>query len=693
MKNMKKKVSALVLSTMFAMMQVSAAIDTGLGSGIGGAVINDATAGLVGVDTSAGSATLNFDANTQVNWNTLNLNSNETLNFNAVNGANGLTVLNRVNQGMSKIYGQINANSGISNLIISNPNGVLFDGAKFTTAGDAMITAQGAAMNAHGVVTYDPTATRANVPDGQDYVITVKNSDFQVGGDLNFLAPTLNVVKSAFKAKNGAGDVHFTTTNGQDYFITKASGCNSNCKDTYTETQAQRLEAIQVDGNVYIVSDKGVVKTVTGGQINGNLNVNTDGSVSLNFADNGKVLDVAGDVNVKGNGTLMYARNTRVGGNLNMENGGGFLEVGNVQVGKDMNLTTVAKSENPYGYKHFTHVVGTNKVNGNVNINSENNIHIGNYKFEEDRLLNGKLEVGGDLTAHANNGHVMTTIDVNANKIDLSSEHLNVLTNDKAMLTAKEYKFKSNGYIGAISDYTDANGNVMKTEDQIIDLMENYRYIPKDINSHAYTNIAGGTITKIEAPKNAQVYIASSGDVKLTGADAGDINITAYRKRIDIQGPNVHANNINVGPETDYLKLEYEGRDFTTNYTNIRDEKVVTIRPDEEITYELADGGYNKPTLKPAEKTTYLIGPEKTPEPTPPEPTPPDPPKPTPDNPTPPDDDNVRVKNWVPEDPMKPMANTPVAYAADLDDEDPNPCRKNVDGSVTVVRAYPVMGN
>ena len=93
--------------------------------------------------------------------------------------------------------------------------------------------------------------------------------------------------------------------------------------------------------------------------------------------------------------------------------------------------------------------------------------------------------------------------------------------------------------------------------------------IPKEIKSHAYTQIAGGKITNIETPNNSQVYIASNGDVVLTGANAGDINLTAYRKRIDIQGPNVHANNINVGPETDYLKVEFEGRDFTTNYTNI----------------------------------------------------------------------------------------------------------------------------
>ena len=677
MKNIKKKVSALVLTTMFAMMQVSAAIDTGLGAGNGGAVINNTTGGFAGIEKGTNSATLKFTDNTHVNWNTLNVNKGETLNFNAVDGAKGLTVLNTVNQGMSTIYGQINANQGIGKLIISNPNGVLFDGAKFSTAGDAMITAQGAAMNAQGAVTFNPSATRTFTPDGQDYVITIKNSDFKVGGDLNFVAPTMNVVKSAFNVKNGKGDVRFTTTNGQDYFITQASNCGSNCTDTYTETQALRLEAVQVDGNVYITSDKGIVKTVTGGQYNGDLNINSNGSVALNYVDNGKVLNVKGDVNAKANGTLMYARNTKVGGNLNMTNGGGFLEVGNVQVGKDMNLKTIAESENPYGYKHFTHVIGKNKVGGNATINSENNIHIGNYKFEEDRLLNGKLEVGGNLTAHANNGHVMTTIDVTADKIDLASEKLNVLTNDKALLTAREYSFKSNGYIGAISDYTDKDGNVLKTEDQIISLMENYTYIPKDIKSHAYTQIAGGKITNIEAPKDSQVYIASNGDVVLTGADAGDINLTAYRKRIDITGPDVKANNINIGPETDYLKLDYDGRNFTTNYTNIKNEKVVTIKPDEKITYELADGNYNQPTLKPGEKTTYLIGPGKKPGPNP--------------NPNPPDDDNVRVKNWVPDDPTKPMANTPVAYAADLDEEEDVPCRKNVDGSVTVVRAYPVM--
>ena len=686
MRNIKKKVSALVLTAVFASTQISiASVSTGLGAGNGGAVINSITGGYVNGQAGNGSATLNFDGNSHVNWNTLNLNKGESLNFNAVNGAKGLTILNTVNQGMSKIYGDINANSGIAKLIISNPNGVLFDGAKFTTAGDALITTQAAAMNAAtGAVTFDTTSVPTNyTPNGADYVVKIINSDFTVGGELNVIAPTMNVVKSTFNTKNGTGDVKFTTTNGQDYFVTQGA-CNS-CDKKYTETQSMRMEAVQVNGDVYITSDKGIVKLVNGGEIKGDLNIQSNGSVAMNYVNNDNRLHVTGDVNAKANGAMMYARVADVDGNLNMTNGGGFLEVNNVNVGKNMNLKTIAESENPLGYKHFVHVNGNTNVAGNATINSENNIHIGNYNFEEKRLLDGNLKVGKTLTAHANNGHVMTTINVQADKINYTSDKLNVLSDDKSVLTANEYSFKSNGYIGGLQDFERANGAPYPVAEQVIDLMETYTFVPKDVKSHAYTKIAGGTITNIEAPKEAKVYIGSYGNVKLTGANAGDINITAYRKRIDITG-NVHANNINVGPETDYLKLDYPGRDFTTNYTNIRDEKVVTIRPDEEITFELADGGYNRPTLEPAEKTTYLIGPDFIPVP------PPVDPDPEPKQ-NPPSDDNVRVRNWVPEDPMSPLVNTPVAFAADLDDEEEAGVRKNVDGSVTVVRAFPMMGN
>ena len=710
MKNMKKKVSALVITTVFAMMQVSATMDTGLGAGNGGAVINSASQGFAGMETGTNSATLNFTESTHLNWDSLNVNSNEALNFNAV-GNSGITVLNTVNHGMSNIYGQINANSGISKLIISNPNGVLFDGAKFTTAGDVMITTKDmTGVNVNNI--NDGNWTKFVDPATNNLVSVqiIENSDFSIGGAFNIIAP--RIVGESSKISAGKG-LKLVTANGSDYLLQGLS---------LDETKGVTiLKAMNIDGNVEIVNNVGALSISDGTKIKGNLKSEVGGYAIVYGEDENNKVKITGDVDLTGHGQQLILRTAKVNGNVTMNNDGGAVEINNVSIGKNANLTTTGwQPINHKKYNHYVHVSGNTDVGGDLNISSSQNIHIGNYEVTnvpnsavpkwEGNLLPGKLTVKGDLKAEVTQGgHIMTTIDTTAKNVDFTAKTYkegdktyggNILSDDKATITANTYKFKSDGYIGGVKEYTDQNGKTYSTAEQVISLMENYTYIPKDIKSHAYTNIAGGTITNIETPKDSQVYIASNGNVVLTGANAGDINLTAFRKRIDIQGPNVHAKNINIGPETDYLKVEFEGRDFTTNYTNIKDGKVVTIRPDEKITYELADGNYNQPTLKPTANKTYLIGPDKEvppePEPTPgPDPDPDPDPTPTPDpdpdpNPNPPTDDNVRVKLWVPEDPNKPMASTPVAYAADLDEDEAAPCRKNVDGSVTVVRAYPM---
>ncbi len=676
MKDIKRKISALVLGTVFASMQVSyAAIDTGLGAGNGGAVINNTTGGFVGVNgAGTGNVDLNFNGNAHVNWNTLNVNKGESLNFNATNGATGLTVLNTVNQGLSNIYGQINANQGISQLIISNPNGVLFDGAQFTTAGDAMITTQPmTATFVDGVMKVSNVATNDAVG-----VVKIQDSNINVGGEFNILAPAIGITRGTIKTANG---MKLVTANGQDYL-------SAGNLDT---SKGVKLETVNIDGNVYVIADKGIVKTVGGGDIKGNLNIKSDDSVSLNYVDNGKALHVTGDVDVEGNGVLMYARNTKVDGNLNMTNGGGFLEVGNVQVGKDMNLKTIAKSENPQGYKHFVHVVGNNKIGGNATIEAKDNIHIGNYNFEEKKLLDGSLTVGGDLVAHSVDGHVMTTVDTSANRISLKSDNLNVLTDGKATLTANEYEFSSNGYIGGLG--ATENNTV---DEVVIAIMENYKYIPNTVKNAGNINIAGGNITRIDTPSTANIL--SKGDVKVPGANAKQINITAPDKYIEITGDGVHADTITVGKETNKLKVDFPERDYTLKYTNIRDEQEVTVNKNEVITYELtnAKNGYNDGNQVKG-KSTYLVGPDAPNPPTPdPDPDPdPQPPVPDPDpDPiiTPDDNDNAKVlRSFENKGIDLNQVYTPVAYAADLDDDkNDTGVRKNVDGSVTVVRAFPM---
>ena len=662
--SIKKKISALVLSTVFAAMPMSyAAIDTGLGAGNGGAVINNAQGGFAGINgAGTGNVDLNFNGNAHVNWDTLNVNKGESLNFNAINGVNGITVLNTVNQGMTNVAGQISANSGIGRLIISNPNGVLFNGATFDAAGDVMITTQPlTATFIDGAM--DVTKVAGTVPVG---VVQIVDSDFSVGGEFNILAPSIDVVAGTIKAQNG---LKLVTENGQDYV-------SGGFKD------AVRMEAVNIDGDVYIVSNKGTVKTVGGGTINGNLKIESNDNVALNYVANGKALHITGDADVKGNGVMMYARNTKVDGNLSMENGGGFLEVGNVQVGKDLNLKTTNLSENTQGYKHFVHVIGNNTVGGNLNIDSLHNIHIGNYNYEEGQLLDGSLTVAGAINAVAHDGNIGITINTTADTVNFNSENLNILTDGKALISANDYKFSAKGYIGGINDTS-----------KFIDSMEEYTLYRGDAPS--YLNIAGGIVSQISTGIDGEAYIASNGDMDITGVNASKVFVKSLGNDITILGDAIHADVITVGGETDNLTVETaaNSRDYTLKYTNIRDAQEITIDKGTEITYEMANGenGWNVRDPRP-ENTTYLVvkGNGENPDPGPdPDPTP----DPTPDPGIDPDDnENVKVlRSYENQSVNLTQVYTPVAYAADLDDDQiDRGVRKNVDGSVTVVRAYPM---
>ena len=666
MKKITKKLSAIALCTVFATMQVSAAtFDTGLGVGNGGAVINNATGGYVGTDLGSNSATLKFEGNSHVNWDTLNVNKGETLNFNAVNGANGLTVVNTVNKGMTNVYGTINSNQGVAKLIISNPNGMLYDGATFTTAGDLMLTTQGLNVNyVNGNLEISGLTNEA--VNG----VIIKDSNFTVGGEFNIAAPTIDLIKSALKANKG---IKLVTADGQNFLV-----CPTTSNDTYHS--AVRMEAVSVNGNVYILSGKDIVKVVNGGTINGDLTVESDGNVALNYVNNGEAFTVKGDVNVENDGRISYLRNSNVEGNVKMHNSGGFLEVGNVDVTGNVDLKTTVKTNS--AVKHFVHVIGDNDIKGNLNVDSIHNIHIGGYDSNLTDMATGSLKVGGDINATAHEGTIAVTVDTTANNVAMTSGTLNIITDGKANIKANNYEFKAKHYIGGVD-----------TKEAIIDTMENYKPLPV-VNKDTYLNIEGGNVNKIEMDSNGIAFIRSNNDMKVNNVNAGYVQL-ASGKDIKI-ADNVHANTVRVDGETRNLTVETPSRDYTLKYTNIIDAKEITVNPDTEITYEMANGdnGWNKGVQ--TDKTTYLVveGAPVTPPPVDPEPDVP-PVDPEPNDPVinPQDNDNVKIMRNLNRDEVASAIDaqqvyTPVAFAADLDDEIETGVRKNVDGSVTVVRPF-----
>lgn len=120
---------------------------------------------------------------------------------------------------------------------------------------------------------------------GQLVGITIKNSDFQIGGEYNIVAPLIHAVNSDLTAKS----LRFVTSNGQDYLA-----LGTPAKDAMYP--GVELEAVTIDGDVYIKTPTGSVRTTNGGTINGNVNIDSKGSVALNYRNNGEKLTINGDV-------------------------------------------------------------------------------------------------------------------------------------------------------------------------------------------------------------------------------------------------------------------------------------------------------------------------------------------------------------------------------------------------------------
>ena len=571
---MRKNFLLCTLVAVFASMQISYA------DGLANASINSTQGGFAGMENGTNSATLNFNGNTHVNWNTLNVNSNETLNFNAVNGASGLTILNTVSGGqMSQIYGTINSNEGISHLIISNPSGLLFNGAHFTTAGDLDLTTKPLApiMDGRTMVGYQELGEVSNRN------IYINDSSFKIGGTYNVEANGIWLTESELQS---GGGIRLVTTDGVNYVGSRLTPATSRQLQLSTNTVGGvKLKAVSINGDIHIIADNGDVQFTDGGVIEGDLTINAKGNVELNKLNNGHNLDIIGDVSVVSTGenhpnttNNMYIgnvktdngdismensggdltfENVKTNGNVNLETSGGNLTFVNGRVNGDVSLKTTAGSD-PDIKSNIIVEGWYNNINGNMNIESENHIMFGNivhtpqYDYYTGEQLSEwsypdsstRLQLTGDLNAQAHEGHVVLADSrIYANKISLTSDEFNILSGD-SYLNANEYQFMANGYIGGVRGehmmygwtydlIPDLGGmtinlnEMFDTPDVIMDILQNDRLISGDIESNhrMFLNIEGGDITRIETPVSASVYIQTSGDMTVDNVITGNLNL------------------------------------------------------------------------------------------------------------------------------------------------------------------------
>jgi hypothetical protein len=142
------------------------------------------------------------------------------------------------------------------------------------------------------------------------------------------VAPSIEILGGYIGANKG---LILTTKDGQNFLV---------CPNTDADYkhQAIKLKSVDIDGNVYIVSGEGVVNLIEGGKIDGYLLINSKGNVGINYQNNGKTLEVTGNLVANADGKANILRKTTVGKNLDMSNSGGYVEIVNSHIKGDANL-------------------------------------------------------------------------------------------------------------------------------------------------------------------------------------------------------------------------------------------------------------------------------------------------------------------------------------------------------------------
>ncbi|MDD3435948.1 MAG: filamentous hemagglutinin N-terminal domain-containing protein [Candidatus Gastranaerophilales bacterium] len=182
-----------------------------------------------------------------ITWSYLNVVAGKTLDFNFI--TNGQVALNKVTNGMSYIGGNLITSGADGRLIISNPNGMLFENGSYTNANALMLTTQNVNWdgNLYGALTLS------------DYAGGKSIGGIQIGnGDMNNaaimrVAEDLNIISNGIKIDGAdilaGGNVRLITADGVTFAATPNTNSVEPTLIASTNNNAITYDAVNSDGN------------------------------------------------------------------------------------------------------------------------------------------------------------------------------------------------------------------------------------------------------------------------------------------------------------------------------------------------------------------------------------------------------------------------------------------------------------
>lgn len=529
MKKMMTKVLSVMFSVSFLSLQMSFAdvLQTGMFANkdvLTGAQIKGHTAGLTKIDTNAtlNEATLHFNNNTRIDWNKFNVYKDQTLTFK--NGNFGV-LNNVVGTSISKFAGTIKADNG--KIVISNPNGILFEGGKFESMGGLVLTTKDLTSISVDNTTDFNNLDISNAAYGDGIaIVAVTNSSNINAADINIVSKGIYVDSSTLTAKDAKGIV-LTTTDGSTFIASKTvsmkadDGSVKNIKFSSKTIPSEIANSAitSKNGEVKFVSDRSVM--IENSTIDANLNID-----AKSFAQLDKVN--AGDTVINTNR---------------------FTRLYDVNLGK----TTINDTSDNYMV-----IGGHSTFDGDLDITAKS-IIFGWYETNG-VLQDGSITVNGNLTADALTDIGYSNV-VQANKIDFTTEKGSILqANSNAMsgkliandinLTAKKGFIvsldanaanNSSYYVDILACRKTLNAipstarGMINLEGGSANINTKIAFVTADLEKDLSVKTSSGAwITNSEI--GGTVDINSNGLVQMESVKAGDttINSNKYTKLFDV---------------------------------------------------------------------------------------------------------------------------------------------------------------
>ena len=530
MKKMMTKVLSVMFSVSFLSLQMSFAdvLQTGMFANkdvLTGAQIKGHTAGLTEIDTNAtlNEATLHFNNNTRIDWNKFNVYKDQTLTFK--NGNFGV-LNNVVGTSISKFAGTIKADNG--KIVISNPNGILFEGGKFESMGGLVLTTKDLTSISVDNTTDFNNLDISNAAYGDGIaIVAVTNSSNINAADINIVSKGIYVDSSTLTAKDAKGIV-LTTTDGSTFIASKTvsmkadDGSVKNIKFSSKTIPSEIANSAitSKNGEVRFVSDRSVM--IENSTIDANLNIDPKSFAQLDHVD-------AGDTVINTNR---------------------FTRLYDVNLGK----TTINDTSDNYMV-----IGGHSTFDGDLDITAKS-IIFGWYETNG-VLQDGSITVKGNLTADALTDIGYSNV-VQANKIDFTTEKGSILqANSNAMsgkliandinLTAKKGFIvsldanaanNSSYYVDILACRKTLNAipstarGMINLEGGSANINTKIAFVTADLEKDLSVNTSSGAwITNSKIGGTVDIN-SSNGLVQMESVKAGDttINSNKYTKLFDV---------------------------------------------------------------------------------------------------------------------------------------------------------------